>query len=70
MRKGDYKLVAIHDTPWELYDMSKDRSELKNLSNAMPGKTRELLAAYEAWAKRVGAMPWDEIKVKKKKKKK
>ena len=69
MRKGDYKLVAIHNTPWELYDMSKDRSELKNLSSALPGKTKELRAAYEAWAKRVGARPWDEIKVKKKKKK-
>ena len=49
--------------------MSKDRSELKNLSSTMPGKARELRAAYEAWARRVGAKPWDEINVKKKKKK-
>jgi arylsulfatase len=67
VRKGDYKLVAIHNTPWELYDMSKDRSELKDLSSAMPKKTEELRIAYEAWAKRVGAKPWDEVNVKKKK---
>jgi hypothetical protein len=48
--------------------MSKDRSELKNLSSAMPKKTKELRTAYEAWAKRVGAKPWDEVNVKKKKK--
>jgi len=69
VRKGDYKLVAMHNTPWELYDMSKDRSELKDLSSSMPKKTEELRAAWESWAKRVGAMPWDEVNVKKKKKK-
>jgi arylsulfatase len=69
VRKGDYKLVAIHNTPWELYDMSKDRSELKDLSGIMPKKAEELQSAYEAWAKRVGAMPWDKVNVKKKKKK-
>ena len=69
VRKGDYKLVAIHDAPWELYDMSKDRSELKDLSSAMPGKARELRTAYEAWARRVGVKPWDEVRVMKKKKK-
>ena len=47
--------------------MSKDRSELKDLASAMPKKTEELLIAYEAWAKRVGAKPWDEVNVKKKK---
>jgi hypothetical protein len=49
--------------------MSKDRSELKDLASAMPKKTKELRTAYEAWAKRVGAKPWDEVNVKKKKRK-
>ena len=68
VRRGDYKLVAMHNTPWELYDMSKDRGELKDLSSSMPKKTAELRAAWESWAKRVGALPWDEVNVKKKKK--
>jgi len=41
----------------------------KKQIDAMPKKTEELLTAYEAWAKRVGAKPWDEVNVKKKKKK-
>ena len=68
VRKGDYKLVAVHNTPWELYDMSKDRSELKDLASSMPRKAAELRSAWEAWAKRVGAKPWDEVNVKKTKK--
>jgi len=68
VRKGDYKLVAVHNTPWELYDMSKDRSELNDLASSMPRKAAELRSAWEAWAKRVGAKPWDEVNVKKTKK--
>jgi arylsulfatase len=67
VRKGNYKLVAMHDTPWELYDMEKDRSELKDLSKSMPGKAEELRLLYEAWAKRVGALPWNEVMVTRKK---
>ena len=69
VRKGDYKLVAVHNTPWELYDMSKDRSELKDLAGSMPWKATELRSAWEAWAMRVGVLPWDEVNVKKKKRK-
>jgi arylsulfatase len=69
VRKGNYKLVAIHDTPWELYDLNKDRSELKDISPTMPKKAKELRILYEAWAKRVGALPWDQVNIKKKKKK-
>ena len=61
VRKGDYKLVAMHDTPWELYDMNKDRSELNDLSKKMIGKAKELRLLYEAWAKRVGALPWNKV---------
>jgi hypothetical protein len=35
----------------------------------MPKKAAELRNDWEAWAKRVGAMPWDKVNVKKKKKK-
>lgn len=58
VRDGKWKLVASHDEPWELYDMETDRTELNDLSKAKPGITRELIAKYEAWAKRVDAKPW------------
>lgn len=68
VRQGDYKLVAQHNTPWELYNMRKDRNELHDLSRSMPQKTAELKKLYEAWAHRVGAKPWDEVSVIQKKK--
>ena len=40
--------------------MSQDRSELKDLSENMPTKAKELRLLYENWAKRVGALPWNE----------
>lgn len=42
IRVGDWKLVADHKKPWELYDLSTDRSETKNLAAAYPEKAAEL----------------------------
>ena len=67
VRQGDYKLVAQHNTPWELYNMRKDRNELHDLSRSMPQKAAELKKLYEAWAQRVGAKPWDEVSIIRKK---
>ena len=68
VRQGDYKLVAQHNTSWELYNMRKDRSELHDLTKSMPQKAAELKRLYEAWAHRVGAKPWDEVNIIKNKK--
>lgn len=67
VRQGDYKLVAQHNTPWELYNMRKDRNELHDLSRSMPQKAAELKKLYEAWAHRVGAKQWDEVSIIRKK---
>ncbi len=49
LRVGDWKVVAAgKDAAWELYDLSTDRSEGKNLAAEKPEKVRELAAA---WAK-------------------
>jgi arylsulfatase len=42
LRVGDWKIVASRNSPWELYDLSKDRSESVNLASAKPEKVREL----------------------------
>ena len=47
IRVGDWKLVANHRSPWELFDMSKDRSETKNLAADHPEKVKELEAAWQ-----------------------
>ncbi len=42
IRMGDWKLVADHQKPWELYNLSQDRTENCNLAVANPTKAKEL----------------------------
>ena len=44
---GHWKIVAAKGKPWELYDMTTDRSEEKDLAKAMPDKMKELAARWE-----------------------
>ena len=48
IRVGDWKLVADHKSPWELYDLRTDRSESTNLAAAHPEKVEELERAWTA----------------------
>ena len=41
----------------ELYDLAEDLGESKNLSQAKPELTKELLARLHAWKKEVRAEP-------------
>src|SRR5207302_550272 len=61
IRKGQWKLVAEHGRPWELYDLDADRTELKNLAAQNPALVQDLSRRYGQWAARVGIAPWDEI---------
>jgi arylsulfatase A-like enzyme len=58
VRVGNYKLVAAHNEPWQLYDLATDRTELKNLAKEKPEKVEELKKEYEQWAKRAGVESW------------
>ena len=49
VRSGRWKLVALDDEPWELYDFSVDRTELADLAKALPEKVNELSTAWEQW---------------------
>jgi arylsulfatase A-like enzyme len=42
VRVGDWKLVADHKSPWELYDLGTDRSESTNLAALHTAKVKEL----------------------------
>jgi arylsulfatase A-like enzyme len=47
LRVGDWKIVAAgRDSPWELYDLKTDRSEMKNLAKEYPGKVREMATIW------------------------
>lgn len=58
IRDGKWKLVKPRGkTPWELYDMDKDRSEVNNLAESMPEKVKALRERWEAEAKRTLVLP-------------
>lgn len=48
IRVGDWKLVAAAKQPWELFDLSTDRSESENLAEKRPEKVAELSKLWEA----------------------
>lgn len=51
VRQGRWKLVALDDKPWELYDFSVDRSELNDLSAKYPEKVKAMNLAWEKWGR-------------------
>ncbi len=66
VRAGKYKLVSRSDGAsrdrWELFDLEADRTELNDLARSMPAKAAELESQYQAWARRVGAFPLEELR--------
>lgn len=58
VRVGDWKLVAAHGEPWQLYNIVDDRTELHDRAADMPDKVKELKATYDAWAARCGVEAW------------
>lgn len=49
IRKGKWKLVALQDRDWELYNMEEDRTECHDLANRYPGLTNQLDSLWEKW---------------------
>jgi arylsulfatase len=54
VRKGDWKLVALKDEPWRLYDLSGDRTEMNDLAAKFPERVQAMSQAWEQWGKEVG----------------
>jgi arylsulfatase len=61
VRDGQWKLVGKYNQSWELYDMEGDRVESHDLSAKQSERVKQMSAAYDAWARRVGVRPWEEI---------
>lgn len=58
IREGKWKLVAERSERWQLYDLEKDRSELKDVSRQYPKVAADLETKYNAWYQRVHAEPY------------
>lgn len=65
VRRGKWKLVALDDEPWELYDIDVDRVEMQDLAQRRPSLVQELSEAWDQWAdeNQVTPLPKD-LKVK------
>ncbi len=58
IRVGDWKLVSKHPGGWELYDIADDRTEMHDLAAQQPERVQAMAAHWDAWARRVGVLPW------------
>ncbi|NLS93952.1 MAG: sulfatase-like hydrolase/transferase [Planctomycetaceae bacterium] len=64
LRDGKWKIVRKgtmgtgETTPWELYDMEADRTELHDLAAEMPDRVKAMADAWEALALHTKAKPW------------
>lgn len=58
VRDGKWKLEARFPDKWELYDMETDRTELHDLVTQQPERTKNMIAMWDGWAKRIGVQPW------------
>lgn len=58
IRMNRWKLVKRHPGKWELYDVEADRTESNDLAASEPGRVTMMGAKWDAWAQRVGVLPW------------
>ena len=62
LRDGRWKIVsqyrAKQPRTWELYDMEQDRTEQTDLAAEQPERLAAMVAAWQAWADRVGVREW------------
>lgn len=58
VRVGDWKLVAKHGGPWELYNLATDRVESTDLATREPERVAQLTRLYDAYAQRSQVEPW------------
>ena len=57
LRDGDWKLVSFRSHPWELYNISTDRTELENLAAKHPGRVRQMSKLWHDMAEEVLKAP-------------
>lgn len=58
---GRWKAVSNYpENKWELYDLSVDRTESKNVANQFPEIVSKINEAYKNWAKENAVTEWNE----------
>lgn len=49
VRLGNWKMVRVNGDPWELYDLTRDPTELNNLAAPERGRLESMLKQYHRW---------------------
>ena len=61
VRKGNWRLTALANGGWQLFDLAHDLSETNNIAAEHPEKVREMKSLWNNWAKSVGLNVPDDI---------
>ena len=61
VRKGNWRLTALANGGWQLFDLAHDLSETNNIAAEHPDKVREMKSLWNNWAKSVGLNVPDDI---------
>jgi len=61
LRQGDWKILWLHEPwgtgNWQLFNLTEDPGEMKDLSDENPDKKTELLAAWNAYVQQFNVIP-------------
>ncbi len=58
IRDGGWKLVQNKDQPWQLYDLTKDRTETKDLSGNHPERVQRMIREWKQWYQDCTGKAW------------
>ena len=53
LRIGDWKISALKNRPWELFNLAEDRTETNNLAYKMPEKVADMELVWQSNYNRV-----------------
>ena len=56
-RYGDWKIVALNNKPWELYNIKNDRTEMHNLAGKHPELVKKMGRKWQEWAHQNQVLP-------------
>lgn len=62
VRDGDWKLVALNEGKYELYNIAKDRAENNDLAAQYPDIVQKLKQQYEVWAQKNDVVDYNKLK--------
>ncbi|MFP6900719.1 MAG: arylsulfatase, partial [Opitutales bacterium] len=70
IHKDNWKLVQLKSEPWQLYDLSRDRTETRDLAQQHPELVKSMESNWNAWYRDCTGKDWEPRKNKKPKDKK